>query len=114
MHIIRRVTGNVWIGFAFVALAIAVALGAEAVWGQVYGRYDWRVIAIAIMGLGIMLLAGLEELLRQQNPYKNLDPRLSYMNRGPTGQIHSSTTNLLWNIVPPMLMCVALILTLMA
>jgi hypothetical protein len=112
MNVIRGVMAEVKYGIAFVVVAVAIALVAEAVWGEVYGRYDWRVIAIAIMGFGIILLTGLEEFLRPQNPYKNLDPRFAFQDRGPTGQIHSSTTSLLWNIVPPALACVLLIVTL--
>lgn len=109
---VRRALESVKFGLGFVVLAIALALAADAVWGEIYGRYDWRVIAIAIMGLGIMLLAGLEEFLRPQSPYKHLDPRFAFQDRGPTGQVHSSTTILLWNILPPALAIVVLIVTL--
>lgn len=100
MRAIRWVFTNLRLGIGFAALAVVIGLAAQAVWGKVYGQYDWRVIAVAIMLLGIMVVAGLEELLRPPNPYKHLDPRFSFQDSFATGEIHSSSASTLWNIIP--------------
>jgi hypothetical protein len=105
MHPIMRRFG---IGIAASILAIAIGLVVELVWGRIYGEWGWQYVAIALLIFAIMIVAALEEFLRPPNPYKHLDPRFSFMDSAPTGQVYSTSSSMLWNLVPVMLTMVAL------
>jgi hypothetical protein len=87
-------------GIAIVVIAVVVGISAHAVWGPIYETYGWRVMAIALMGLGIMALALLEEFVRPQNPYRHLDSRFSYLDAAPTGKMESGGVGWIWNMLP--------------
>ncbi len=62
------------------------------------------------LAVRLALLAVLIEGLRPQNAYRHLDPRFSYLDRGPTIQQNADTTDL-WYIVPGLVASALLLLT---
>jgi hypothetical protein len=97
----RHLAASMRSGMGIVIIAVALGIMVNAVWGPIYETYGWRIMAIALMSLGIMTLALLEEFVRPQNPYRHLDPRFSYLDAAPSGQMHSGGSGWIWNMLPP-------------
>jgi hypothetical protein len=106
---LRRVLSSMRFGIVAVVLVVVGALALEALWGPVYGRYGWQQISIAVLFLGIVAVAGLEEFVRPRSPYMNVEPLFDLRDAGPRGTIYSSSPSLLWNSVPPLVTIVVLI-----
>jgi hypothetical protein len=97
------------VGLGIVVVTLPVAALIAPRWGSYIGTHDWRIIAIAFLGAGVTLLAVVAELGRPQNPYRNLDPRFSYLDAGPPGELHSASVGWLQNAVPLALTTVVLV-----
>lgn len=98
------------IGLLISLITLAATGVAVAIWGPVYGRFGWRVVAIATLWMEALLLGLLIEGLRPQNPYRHLDPRLGFLDRPPTSAPQDADTTDLWYIVPGV--CLSLLLLL--
>ncbi len=96
------------IGIAAVIAALAIGVAIQAIWGPLFGRYKWDIIAAGIMVVAAISIAMLEEFARPQNPYRHLDPRFSYLDAAPTGTMSSGGSGWLWNAAP--LILVALLI----
>jgi hypothetical protein len=99
-----------WLGWVITAVSIAVGVFVAGAWGSVIGTDDWRIVSVAALIVGAIGLATIEELGRPQNPYRNLDPRFSYMDAGPRGEIHSASHGWLLHLTPMALSAVVLII----
>lgn len=109
MNRVQALFKKTWLGLMMVAVAAAAAYLLTQVWDIADGWYDWRAIVVAALLLQIIALAGIEELGRPQNPYRNLDPRFSYMDAAPTGGLSSASTGWLWHTVPPLVLVLAIV-----
>lgn len=109
MNSARSLLAAMGVGIAIVAVALAVGIGIEWLWGPIYGRYGWDVIAATLMIAGVFGLVGLVEFARPQNPYRHLDPRFSFLDAAPTGSMESGGLGWLLQAVPPIVVAGVLI-----
>lgn len=105
---VRALLASMKVGIAMVLVALAVGIAIDVIWGPLFGRYGWDIIAASIMALAAIGLAMLEELARPQNPYRHLDPRFSYLDAAPTGTMSSGGSGWLWNAAPLVLVAVVI------
>lgn len=109
---LRWLASEMKVGIGLAVGAVVVSVVFVAIWGPLYGTYGWRVIAVGVMVVEVIVLAMLEEFLRPQNPYRNLDPRFSYRDAGPTGKLDSGGSGWIWNSLPLVVLSAILLLTL--
>lgn len=105
---IRALGKRLGFGLAFTAVAILLAVIVTSIWGSIYGVWDWPVIAAILLIAGAMAFALLEEAVRPQNPFRNLDPLYGMQDVANTGQLHSGGTGWMWNALPPVVTAVVL------
>ncbi|HAX24631.1 MAG TPA: hypothetical protein PLR44_09080 [Thermomicrobiales bacterium] len=100
MTTIRSIVAQMKVGVAATLVALAIGVVSQMVWGPLFGRYGWDIIAAGIMIFAAVGIAMLEEFARPQNPYRHLDPRFSYLDAAPTGSMASGGSGWLWNAAP--------------
>jgi hypothetical protein len=98
-----------WIGMVLATASIACGVVVARLWGSSLGTTDWRVVSLAVIVVCAIGLATIEELGRPQNPYRNIDPRFSYMDAGPKGEVHSASTSWILHLAPLALTSLVLI-----
>ena len=106
--LIRALGKRLGFGLAFTAGAILLAVIVTSIWGSIYGVWDWAVVAAILLILGAMAFALLEEAVRPQNPYRNLDPLYGMRDVATTGKLHSGGSGWIWNAIPPVVTAVIL------
>ena len=105
---IRALGRRFGFGVAFTAVAILLAVIATAVWGPIYDIWDWPVVAAIVLILGAMSFALLEEAVRPQNPYRNLNPLYGMQDVANTGKLDSGGSGWIWNAIPPVVTAIVL------
>jgi hypothetical protein len=88
-------------GLAFSGVAIGLAVAVTAIWGPIYGVWDWPVVAGILLGLGAMGFALLEEAVRPGNPYRHLNPLYGLQDVHGAGRLDSGGSGWIWNALPP-------------
>lgn len=97
----RSLLKRMWVGGVLCIASLIAGTLIARLFGEHLGSSDWRVVTLVVLLVSAITLAAIEELGRPQNPYRNLDPRFSYMDAGPQGQLHSTSGTLLWQLLPP-------------
>jgi 4-amino-4-deoxy-L-arabinose transferase-like glycosyltransferase len=111
-RVTRNVVRRTWLGLAIVAASGVGAFAVTRMWDASGTGLGWRTTTLAFLVLGVMAVALIEELGRPQNPYKNIDPRFSYLDAGPTGQLTSASSAWLWHAIPPAVVAALILLSL--
>lgn len=114
VRIIRNVAKQTWLGWVIVAISVAAAYLVTRLWDASSTGLGARTMTLAFLALCVIALALIEELGRPQNPYKNIDPRFSYLDAGPTGKLASARTAWLWHAIPPAVVASAIVLSMLA
>ncbi len=108
-RLIRVLGKRFGFGLLFTAVAILLAIVGTSLWGSVYGVWDWPVVSAIVLVAGAMGFALVEEAVRPQNPYRNLNPLYGLQDVARTGQLHSGGSGWIWNAIPPVVVAVILI-----
>lgn len=103
MHAITWLLARMWIGLAYAVVVVVASAIIITRTGPVYGVWGWPTMASIALILGALSLAGVGELLRPQNPYKNLDPLYGMLDAGPTGTLESGGWGWMLQVVPPLI-----------
>ena len=96
-------------GVAFTVVAVLLAVIGTSLWGSIYGIWDWPEVSAGLLVLGAMAFALLEEAVRPQNPYRNLNPLYGLQDVAKTGQLFSGGSGWIWNALPPVVTAVLLV-----
>jgi hypothetical protein len=107
--LVRAIARRFGFGLVFTALAIVFALVITSIWGPVYGIWDWSVIAAIVLIAGAMAFALIEESVRPQNPYRNLNPLYGMRDVANTGKLYSGGSGWIWNALPPVVCAIVLV-----
>ncbi len=107
----RALLASMKVGIVIVLVALAIGIAVDMLWGPLFGRYGWDVIAAGLMVASFFGMAALVEFARPQNPYRHLDPRFSYLDAAPTGSMESGSLEWLRHAVPPLLVALLIGLT---
>jgi hypothetical protein len=95
-------------GVAFTVIVVLLSIIGTTIWGEIYGIWDWPVVAAIVLILGAMAFALLEEAVRPGNPYRHLNPLYGMQDVAGTGELHSGGSGWIWNAVPPVLTAIVL------
>ena len=105
---IRALGKRLGFGLAYTVAAIMLAVVVTAIWGPIYGVWDWPVVAGILLILGAMAFALVEEAVRPQNPFRHLNPLYGMQDVANTGTLHSGGSGWIWNAAPPVVTAIVL------
>ena len=104
----RSLSRRFGFGLAFTAVVVLLAVVGTSIWGSIYGEWGWPVVAAILLIVGAMAFALLEEAVRPQNPYRNLNPLYGLQDVANTGKLHSGGSGWIWNAIPPVVTAMVL------
>lgn len=99
---------SIWIGLAGTIFVIVGAIIFEARYGPLYGTWDWREIALALLLIFVAFLAGAVAMIRQPNPYSRSHPLYGLLDVTPHRDLDSGGSGWMMQAAPPVVAIIVL------
>jgi hypothetical protein len=88
-------------GLAIVGSALVASIIMTLFWGPLYGVYDWRVVAVGLMALEMLVVVGLMGIMiRPPKPYNRMYALYGLGGLGPTDDPPANNLSWLWQVLP--------------
>lgn len=88
------------VGLALTVLAVGLAVGITAIFGPLFGIWDWPKVSVAFLVLLVIGIGALVEFARPTNPYQQTDPLYDLKDVAVEDELHSGGFGWLWNVLP--------------
>lgn len=96
----RSMIRRVRYGLLLVPILVALATVIDRLWGPVFGIWGWAEVGAALLVLGAMGFALVEEFMRPPNPYSRIHHLYDLRDVAKSDTLYAASPTLLWQMLP--------------